>query len=327
MTLRHLLTMTSGLFTHRDYSSGRISEFHCSKEMHRSEDPISEFFRIVIVRSFFYFHAENYTKSFFQGKLPALPLQFEPGTDCKSLSFIFGDISQPSLPCEQSATAGVQMLWDSLWKGYQGKPWSNSGSGVPFMIFIYWLNTNSKENIFDPLGMKSSFFLTPDLKERAVDLAYRDANGTLHPWDNQIEIIEQDPTKGMQKKIIFKCWSFLGYAVWSLPWPVRILLGAIGLYSSMRDYLKLLRHLMQIHGELQSMSFFYWLTKLSCSWSACLQRYFESRNCTRYLRTGITGERGQIAFGTYQDWKFMEYRSCCTCHRFPRSSSERFRWM
>jgi hypothetical protein len=48
--------------------------------------------------------------------------------------------------------------------------------------------------------MKTSFFLTPDLKEKAVDLAYRDANGTLHPWDNQIEIIEQDPTKGMPKK-------------------------------------------------------------------------------------------------------------------------------
>jgi hypothetical protein len=46
--------------------------------------------------------------------------------------------------------------------------------------------------------MKTSFLLTPDLKERTVDLAYRDANGTLHPWDNQVEIIEQDPTKGMQ---------------------------------------------------------------------------------------------------------------------------------
>ena len=53
--------------------------------------------------------------------------------------------------------------------------------------------------------MKTSFFLTPDLKEKAVDLTYRDANGTLHPWDNQIEIIEQDPTKGMKK--IFKYWS------------------------------------------------------------------------------------------------------------------------
>ena len=45
--------------------------------------------------------------------------------------------------------------------------------------------------------MKTSFFLTPDLKGRAVNLAYRDENGTLHPWASQLEIIEQDPTKGM----------------------------------------------------------------------------------------------------------------------------------
>ena len=38
---------------------------------------------------------------------------------------------------------------------------------------------------------------------------------------------------------------------------VRVFFGGGGLYSSMRDYLKLLRHLMQIHGKLQSMSFFY----------------------------------------------------------------------
>jgi hypothetical protein len=49
--------------------------------------------------------------------------------------------------------------------------------------------------------MKTSFFLTPELKEKAVNLAFRDADGTLHPWANQIEIIEQDYTKGMQKKL------------------------------------------------------------------------------------------------------------------------------
>ena len=47
--------------------------------------------------------------------------------------------------------------------------------------------------------MKTSFFLTPDLKERAVDLAYRDAEGALHPWANQLAIIEQDPAKGVLK--------------------------------------------------------------------------------------------------------------------------------
>jgi hypothetical protein len=91
------------------------------------------------------------------------------------------------------------MLLDSLWKRYQGKPWSNSGI-VMYSFMILCLIINSKEHIFDPLGMKTSFFLTPDLKEKAVDLTYRDANGILHPWNNQIEIIEQDPTKGMQKK-------------------------------------------------------------------------------------------------------------------------------
>ena len=40
--------------------------------------------------------------------------------------------------------------------------------------------------------------MTPDLKDKAVNLAFRDANGTLHPWANQIEVIEQDFTKGTQ---------------------------------------------------------------------------------------------------------------------------------
>jgi hypothetical protein len=91
--------------------------------------------------------------------------------------------------------------------------------------------------------MKTSFFLTPDLKDRAVNLAFRDANGTLHPWANQIEIIEQDHTKGIQKKFFSYRWSSSSH------WSVRVLFGSVGLYSSMRDYLKLLRHLMQIHGK------------------------------------------------------------------------------
>ena len=62
---------------------------------------------------------------------------------------------------------------------------------------IYLLIMNSKKHIFEPLGMKTSFFLTPDLKERAVNLTYRDAEGALHPWAGQLEIIEQDPTKGI----------------------------------------------------------------------------------------------------------------------------------
>jgi len=167
MTLRHLLTMTSGLFYPTEAG---LPRGYSSKTMHHSEDPISEFFRVII------------------GDLPALPLKFEPGTD-----FVYG--------------------WSSDVVGFLVE----KVSGQTLEQFC-------KEHIFDPLGMKTSFFLTPDFKERAVDLAYRDANGTLHPWDNQVEIIEQDPSK------------------------VRVFLGGAGLYSSMRDYLKLLRHLMQIHA-------------------------------------------------------------------------------
>ena len=96
---------------------------------------------------------------------------------------------------------GVLTLSDSLWKRYRGKPWSNSGTcDVPCVILTSAhrnIIMNSKEHIFDPLGMQTSFLLTPELKERAVTFAYRDENGTLHPWADQIELIERDPTKGM----------------------------------------------------------------------------------------------------------------------------------
>jgi len=135
--------------------------------------------------------SEDTTSEFFRiitGELPGLPLKFEPGTD-----FVYG--------------------------------WSADVAGfLVEKISGQTLEQFCKENFFDPLGMKTSFFLTPDLKERAVNLAYRDEKGVLHPWDNQLEIIEQDPTK------------------------VRVFLGGVGLYSSMRDYLKLLRHLMQINA-------------------------------------------------------------------------------
>jgi CubicO group peptidase (beta-lactamase class C family) len=80
-----------------------------------------------------------------------------------------------------------------------------------------------KQHILDPLGMESSsFYLTPNLRERLVDLTFRDNGGPHQHWANQMEIIEQDPDK------------------------VRLLLGGAGIYSSMRDYLKILQHLLQI---------------------------------------------------------------------------------
>ena len=48
VTLKHLLTFTSGLF----YPDTATLKGYTSKEMHLFEDPISEFLRIVIVRLF-----------------------------------------------------------------------------------------------------------------------------------------------------------------------------------------------------------------------------------------------------------------------------------
>jgi CubicO group peptidase (beta-lactamase class C family) len=65
VTLKHLLNFTSGLF----YPTGgddNMTKGCSSKEMHRSEDPTSEFFRIIIVRSFLFwlFMAGIRVKSF-----------------------------------------------------------------------------------------------------------------------------------------------------------------------------------------------------------------------------------------------------------------------
>ena len=52
VTLKHLLTFTSGLFYPTGGNTADMTKGCSSKEMHLSEDPTSEFFRIVIVRLF-----------------------------------------------------------------------------------------------------------------------------------------------------------------------------------------------------------------------------------------------------------------------------------
>ena len=53
VTLKHLLTFTSGLFYPTGRDSDDMTNGYSSKELHLSEDKTSEFFRIVIVRLFF----------------------------------------------------------------------------------------------------------------------------------------------------------------------------------------------------------------------------------------------------------------------------------
>ena len=52
VTLKHLLNFTSGLFYPMINPLG-TDEGYSSKEMHHSDDPASEFFRVVTVRLFF----------------------------------------------------------------------------------------------------------------------------------------------------------------------------------------------------------------------------------------------------------------------------------
>ncbi|KIM41569.1 hypothetical protein M413DRAFT_445541 [Hebeloma cylindrosporum] len=79
-----------------------------------------------------------------------------------------------------------------------------------------------KELIFGPLDMDASFHLTASRRERLVKLTYRQKDGRLEKWADQLGVIEQDPEK------------------------LGVLLGGIGLYSTMKSYLSLLRHLLLV---------------------------------------------------------------------------------
>jgi CubicO group peptidase (beta-lactamase class C family) len=125
--------------------------------------------------------------SIIKGGLPGIPLLFEPGEN-----FAYG--------------------WSSDILGF-----------VVEKVSRQTLDEYLQENIFKPLVMKASFYLTPDIKANLVDLAYR-RNGNMEAWANQSLLIEQDPTK------------------------VARHMGGVGLYASLKDYLNLLRHLLQINA-------------------------------------------------------------------------------
>ncbi|KAK7033410.1 beta-lactamase/transpeptidase-like protein [Favolaschia claudopus] len=79
-----------------------------------------------------------------------------------------------------------------------------------------------QENIFAPLGIKSmSFSLRPELEKRLLPLTFRHEDGSLERWKGP-DVVEQDRTN------------------------VTVNLGGAGLYGSQKDYLTILRHLLQI---------------------------------------------------------------------------------
>ncbi|KAF8153185.1 beta-lactamase/transpeptidase-like protein [Crassisporium funariophilum] len=133
-------------------------------------------------------HSVNQFFNISKDGLPSVPLKFEPGTD-----FTYG------WNCDIIAFI-VERITGKTIEEY------------------------CKENIFDVLGMtSSSFYLTPSLKSDLVSMSYRNQNGELEAWTEQINIIEQDPEK------------------------VTVRLGGIGLYCTVRDYLTLLRHLLLVY--------------------------------------------------------------------------------
>jgi len=60
VTIKHLLTFTSGLFYPIDTNDlARLGDGYISKEMHQSGDPASEFFKVVIVSPFWLVSTRN----------------------------------------------------------------------------------------------------------------------------------------------------------------------------------------------------------------------------------------------------------------------------
>ncbi|KAJ6562009.1 beta-lactamase/transpeptidase-like protein [Mycena capillaripes] len=81
-----------------------------------------------------------------------------------------------------------------------------------------------QDHIFSPLGITSaSFYLTSPLKDRLLPLASRNKSGVVERWSGP-PVFDQNPAH------------------------VRMHLGGVGLYSSQKDYLTVLRHLLQIKG-------------------------------------------------------------------------------
>ncbi|KAF9045334.1 beta-lactamase/transpeptidase-like protein [Panaeolus papilionaceus] len=175
LRVKHLLNFTSGLVYYP--ISELMSELPetYTHSYHEDEDPYAAFFKLV------------------KGPHPALPLEFEPGTN-----FGYGYSSD---------------VLGFIVEKISGKT----------------LEEYFQENIFKPLGLKMSFYLTPELQQHLLPLVHRTGDGKLEAWANQAKVIEREVAK------------------------VKIHFAGVGVYASLRDYLAVLRHILQIHaGTAQS---------------------------------------------------------------------------
>ncbi|PFH50843.1 hypothetical protein AMATHDRAFT_144010, partial [Amanita thiersii Skay4041] len=81
-----------------------------------------------------------------------------------------------------------------------------------------------QENICKPLGIQSTFVLTDELKSKLVEITFR-RDGELERWNGQCDLINKDLDK------------------------LNLFLGGIGMYSSVKDFLTLLRHILQVKAR------------------------------------------------------------------------------
>ncbi|KAF6748051.1 beta-lactamase [Ephemerocybe angulata] len=85
----------------------------------------------------------------------------------------------------------------------------------------------TEENIFNPIGIQTTFRLNADLNDKLMELSFRNADGSISRWDNQVELIPRYP-----KEVLFA-------------------IGGMGAYSTLPDYVTLLRHLLRIEAGKQ----------------------------------------------------------------------------
>ena len=68
--------------------------------------------------------------------------------------------------------------------------------------------TFSQERIFKLLGMKTSFYVTPEIRENLIEMTFRrNEDGVLEKWDKQLKVTEQDPAKCAWKLFTFRLLS------------------------------------------------------------------------------------------------------------------------
>ncbi|TFK28558.1 beta-lactamase/transpeptidase-like protein [Coprinopsis marcescibilis] len=86
------------------------------------------------------------------------------------------------------------------------------------------LEEYAQKNLFSSVGVNTSYRLTEETNSRLIDLHFRNPDGSISGWEDRAPVIQRYPEQ------------------------VRVTLGGVGAYSTLPDYLTILRHLLQIEA-------------------------------------------------------------------------------